>query len=55
MGRLIQLQMDKIIDIQLKQSEMNTAVSRKVVQLKTIKAYATIPKGMMGCCSLLHR
>ena len=33
-----------------------TAVSRKVVQLKSIKAYATIPKGMMGCgCSLLHR
>ena len=34
----------------------HTAVSRKVVQLKSIKAYATIPKGMMGCgCSLLHR
>ena len=34
----------------------NTAVSTKVVQLKSIKAYATIPKGMMGCgCSLLHR
>ena len=34
----------------------NTAVSRKVVQLKSIKAYTTIPKGMMGCgCSLLHR
>ena len=33
-----------------------TAVSRKVVQQKSIKAYATIPKGMMGCgCSLLHR
>ena len=33
-----------------------TAVSRKVVQLKSIKAYATIPKRMMGCgCSLLHR
>ena len=33
-----------------------TAVSRKVVQLKSKKAYATIPKGMMGCgCSLLHR
>ena len=33
-----------------------TAVSRKVVQLKSTKAYATIPKGMMGCgCSLLHR
>ena len=33
-----------------------TAVSRKVVQLKSIKAYATIPKVMMGCsCSLLHR
>ena len=33
-----------------------TAVSRKVVQLKSIKAYATIPKSMMGCgCSLLHR
>ena len=33
-----------------------TAVSTKVVQLKSIKAYATIPKGMMGCgCSLLHR
>ena len=33
-----------------------TAVSRKVVQLKSIKAYATIPKGMMGYgCSLLHR
>ena len=29
-----------------------TAVSRKVVQLKSIEAYATIPKGMMGCgCS----
>ena len=26
-----------------------TAVSRKVVQLKSIRAYATIPKGMMGC------
>ena len=35
---------------------IHTAVSRKVVQLKSIKAYATIPKGMMGCgCSLLHR
>ena len=34
---------------------MYTAVSRKVVQLKS-KTYATIPKGMMGCgCSLLHR
>ena len=35
-----------------------TAVPRNVVQLKSIKAYATIPKGMMGCgCSLymLHR
>ena len=33
-----------------------TAVSRNVVQLKSIKAYATIPKGMMGCgCSLLDR
>ena len=33
-----------------------TAVSAKVVQLKSIKAYATISKGMMGCgCSLLHR
>ena len=33
---------------------LNTAVSRKVVQLKSKKAYATIPKGMMGCgCSLL--
>ena len=33
-----------------------TAVSRKVVQLKSIKAYATILKDMMGCgCSLLHR
>ena len=33
-----------------------TAVSTKVVQLKSIKAYATIPKGMMVCgCSLLHR
>ena len=32
-----------------------TAVSRKVVQLKSIKANATIPKGMMGCgCLLLH-
>ena len=32
---------------------MHTVVSRKVVQLKSIKAYATIPKGMMGCsCSL---
>ena len=31
----------------------HTAVSRKVVQLKSIKAHATIPKGMMGCgCSL---
>ena len=29
-----------------------TAVSTKVVQLKSIKAYATMPKGMMGCsCS----
>ena len=26
-----------------------TAASRKVVQQKSIKAYATIPKGMMGC------
>ena len=35
---------------------MYIAVSRKVVQLKSIKAYATIPKGMMGYdCSLLHR
>ena len=35
---------------------IHTAVSRKVVQLKSIKAYATIPKGIMGCgCSLLHR
>ena len=35
---------------------MYTAVSRKVVQLKSIEAYATIPKGMMGCgCLLLHR
>ena len=34
----------------------HTAVSRKDVQLKSMKAYATIPKGMMGCdCSLLHR
>ena len=34
----------------------HTAVSTKVVQLKSIKAYATIPKGMMDCdCSLLHR
>ena len=33
-----------------------TAVSTKVVQLKSIKAYATTPKGMMDCgCSLLHR
>ena len=33
-----------------------TAVSRKVVQLKSIEAYATIPKGMVGCgCLLLHR
>ena len=32
-----------------------SAVSTKVVQLKSMKAYATIPKGMMGCgCSLLH-
>ena len=31
-----------------------TAVSRKVVQLKSIKAYATIPKGMSCGCSLLH-
>ena len=31
-------------------------VSRKVVKLKSIKAYETIPKGMMGCaCSLLCR
>ena len=37
-------------------SDSDTAVSRKVVQLKSIKAYATIPKGMMGCsCLLLHR
>ena len=37
-------------------SHENTAVSRKVVQLKSIKAYATITKGMMGCaCPLLHR
>ena len=36
--------------------ELNTAISRKVVQLKSIKAYATIPKDMKGCgCSLLHR
>ena len=36
--------------------QINTAVSRKVVQPKSIKAHATIPKGMMGCgCSLLHR
>ena len=36
--------------------QMNTAVSRKVVQLKSIKAHAIIPKGTMGCsCSLLHR
>ena len=35
---------------------MYIAVSRKVVQLKSIKAYVTIPKGMMGYdCSLLHR
>ena len=35
---------------------LNSAVSTKVVQLKSIKAYPTIPKGMMGCgCSLLHR
>ena len=35
---------------------MNTAVSRKVVQLKSKKTYATIPKGMTVCgCSLLHR
>ena len=28
----------------------------KGCQLKSIKTYATIPKGMMGCgCSLLHR
>ena len=33
-----------------------TAVSRKVVELKSNKAYATVPKGMMGCgCSLLQR
>ena len=33
-----------------------TAVSTKVFQLKSIKANATIPKGMMGCgCPLLHR
>ena len=31
-----------------------TAVLRKVVQLKSIEAYATIPKGMMGCGCLLH-
>ena len=37
-------------------SVMHTAVSRNAVQLKSIKAYATIPKGMMGySCSLLHR
>ena len=36
--------------------QLYTAVSRKVVQLKSMKAYTTIPKGMMGCgCSLLHR
>ena len=30
-------------------------IYRKVVQLKSIKVYASIPKGMMGCgCSLLH-
>ena len=35
---------------------LHKAVSRKVIQLKSIKAYATIPKGMMRCaCSLLHR
>ena len=32
------------------------AVSTKLVQLKSIKACATIPKGVMGCgCSMLHR
>ena len=39
-----------------RQQVLYTAVSTKVVQLKSIKAYATIPKGMMGGgCSLLHR
>ena len=34
----------------------HTAVSTKVVQLKSKKAYASIPKGTMGCdFSLLHR
>ena len=33
----------------------HTVVSRKVVQLKSIKAYARIPKGMMASgCLLLH-
>ena len=39
-----------------RRENIQTAVSRNVVQLKSIKAYATTPKGMMGCgCSLLHR
>ena len=45
----------KIVKFKLLHSRLYTAVSRKVVQLKSIKAYATIPKGMMDCgCSLLH-
>ena len=45
----------KKVDIDI--TVLYTAVSRKVVQLKSIiKAYATTPKGMMGCgCSLLNR
>ena len=39
-----------------KNTYMYTAVSTKVVQQESIKVYATIPKGMMGCgCSLFHR
>ena len=34
----------------------HSAVSRKVVQLKSIKAYATVPKGIMdsGLCGVLN-
>ena len=36
--------------------KLYTAVSRKVVQLKSMTAYATIPTGMTGCgCSLFYR
>ena len=56
--RLINASFSHIYNIlsHLQYSIAHTAVSRKVVQLKSIKAYATIPKRMMGCgCSLLHR